>query len=110
MSSPSRPSNDHDRRRPDQAGANGQRSNRRQRSKGRPKPQDVWRPVPQLDPPELIAAPSDPAALLRSLGDVPLQGQATTAAHFMAAVIERAAGLATALAAAGGLLAETTYN
>jgi hypothetical protein len=44
--------------------------------------------------------------LLRSLGDPPLQGQATAAAHYAAAVVERASALATALAAAGGLLGD----
>ena len=48
---------------------------------------------------------SDPTAVLRSLGDPPLQGQGAVAEHYMAAVIERAAGLATALAATAGLLA-----
>ena len=39
-----------------------------------------------------------PTALLRSLGDPPLQGQGAAAEHYLAAVVERAAGLATALA------------
>jgi hypothetical protein len=43
---------------------------------------------------------------LRSLGDPPLQGQGAAAGHYLAAVVERAAGLALALAATGGLLAE----
>jgi hypothetical protein len=78
----------------------------RRRGQKQKQPFDLWRAVPQLDPPEPIVTASDPAALLRSLGDPPLQGQATVAAHYMAAVIERAAGLATALAASGDLLAE----
>ena len=49
---------------------------------------------------------ADPTALLRSLGDPPLQGQGAVAEHYLAAVVERAAGLATALAATAGLLAE----
>ena len=44
--------------------------------------------------------------MLRSLGDPPLQGQGQVAEHYLAAVIERAAGLAKALALAGGLLAD----
>jgi hypothetical protein len=63
--------------------------------------------VPQLDEPEPIAPAGDPGALLRSLGDVPLQGQGAVAEHHLAAVVERAAGLAAALAAAAGLLAES---
>jgi len=49
---------------------------------------------------------ADPAALLLSLGEVPLPGQGAVAGHYVAAVVERAAGLATALAAAAGMLAE----
>ena len=80
-------------------------SNRRRRSSG-PKRVDLWRPVPQLPDPEPIRPAEDPTALLRSLGDPPLLGQGAVAEHYLAAVVERAAGLATALAAAGGLLAE----
>jgi hypothetical protein len=43
--------------------------------------------------------------MLRSLGDPPLQGQGQVAEHYLAAVVDRAAVLASALAAAGGLLA-----
>jgi hypothetical protein len=65
---------------------------------------DLWRPVPPLPPPPPIVPARDPTALLRSLGDPPLPGQA--AGHYLAAVVQRAAGLATALAATAGLLAE----
>ncbi|MEY2568894.1 MAG: hypothetical protein QOE35_3423 [Actinomycetota bacterium] len=77
--------------------------NRKRRKQG--KPIDLWRPVPELDAPEPIRPASDPTALLRSLGDPPLQGQGAVAEHYVAAVVERAAGVATALAAAAGLLA-----
>jgi hypothetical protein len=71
---------------------------------------DLWRPVPQLaDPAPIVPAP-DPTALLRSLGDPPLQGQGAVAEHYLAAVVERAAGLATALAVAAGLLAESDLD
>jgi len=76
------------------------------RRKPKQKPLDLWRPVPQLAPPEPIAPASDPTALLTSLGEVPLPGQGAVAGHYVAAVVERAAGLATALAAAAGILAE----
>jgi hypothetical protein len=85
-------------------GKQNQGKNRRRRSQ-KPKAVDLWRPVPQLPAPEPIATAADPAALLRSLGDPPLQGQATVGAHYLFAVAERAAGLATALAAAADLLA-----
>jgi hypothetical protein len=68
---------------------------------------DLWRPVPQLADPEPIVPAPDPTALLRSLGDPPLQGQGAVAEHYLAAVVERAAGLATALAVAAGLLADS---
>ena len=48
----------------------------------------------------------DPAAVLRSLGDPPLPGQGAVAGHYLAAVVERAAGMATALAAAAGVLGD----
>ena len=71
-----------------------QRSNR---------PVDLWRPVPPLPPAEPITPAPDPTALIRSLGDPPLRFH--EADHYLAAVVERAAGLAAALAASGGLLA-----
>jgi hypothetical protein len=61
--------------------------------------------VPQLPPVEPIRPASDPTALVRSLGQPPLHAHAVIAEHYMAAVVERAAQVATALAAAGGLLA-----
>ena len=87
------------------------RSNRNRRPQGgggaKPvKPIDVWRPVPQLPDPDPIVPAADPTALLRSLGDPPLPGQGAVAQHYLAAVVERAAGLATALAAASGLLGQ----
>jgi hypothetical protein len=75
---------------------------------GKPRPTDLWQPVPALPPPSPIQPTLDPRAVLRSLGDPPLAGQGAVAEHYMGAVIDRAAGLATALAAAAGLLAEPT--
>jgi hypothetical protein len=79
---------------------------RKQNGRRRPayRPGDLWRAVRPLDDAAPIAAPRDATALLRSLGDPPLQGQGAVARHYLAAVIERAAGLATALAAAADLL------
>jgi hypothetical protein len=65
---------------------------------------DLWRPVPSLDPPAPIAPAPDPTALLRSLGDPPLQGQGAVAGHYLAAVVEEAARVATAIAAVSGVL------
>ena len=91
------------------AGRRRQQQNRRRRNQKKQKRGDLWRPVPQLDPPEPVVPAADPTALLRSLGDLPFQGQgavAHNAERYVGAVIERAAGLATALAAAAGLLTE----
>jgi hypothetical protein len=82
----------------------GNQNRRRRNQKQKQKRVDLWRPVPSLDEPAPIRPAADPTALLRSLGDPPLQGQGQVAGHYVAAVIERAAGLATALAAAAGLL------
>jgi hypothetical protein len=84
------------------AGRRGGRN--RNRSATKAKSHDVWRPVPHLPPPAPIVPASEPAAMLRSLGDPPLPGQGAVAGHYLAAVVERAAGLATALAAAAGVL------
>lgn len=78
---------------------------RRRRSK-KSKPLDLWRAVPPLGEAEPVVVADDPTAMLRSLGDPPLQGQGAVAQHYMAAVVERAAGLAAALAASADLLAE----
>jgi hypothetical protein len=83
-----------------------QRSRSRRRRSNKAKRADLWRPVPQLAEPAPIEAAPDPTALLRSLGDPPLQGQGAVAEHYLAAVVERAAGLATALALSAGLLAD----
>ena len=69
---------------------------------------DLWRPVPALGELEPIVPAADPTALLRSLGDPPLHGQGQTAEHYLAAVIERAAGLAMALAASADILDRRT--
>jgi len=88
-------------------GQGGRRRPPRKRNRGanRARSNDLWRPVPALGEIDPIRPAADPTALLRSLGDPPLHGQGMQAEHYLAAVIERAAGLATALAASSGLLA-----
>ena len=83
-----------------------QRRRTSQRRPNRPadKPIDIWRPVPPLPDPKPIVATADPVALLRSLGDPPLGGKSVVAGHYVASVIERAAMMATALAASADLL------
>lgn len=86
----------------DPASGGGQKPSRNRRR--RAKSVDIWRPVPELDPPEPIVHTPDPATMLRSLGDPPMHGHSVTAGHYLAAVVERAAGLAVALAATADLL------
>ena len=72
---------------------------------GKAKPVDIWRPVPPLPPPDPILPSSDPTALLRSIGVPPLRARSDMAEAYLLAGAERAAGFATALAAAADLLA-----
>jgi hypothetical protein len=70
-----------------------------------PKPAaDLWRAVPALPDPLPISPGGDPGALLRSLGDPPLPAKGAVSAHYVAAVVERAAVLAAALATSANLL------
>ena len=82
----------------------GNRNRRRRKAAVPQKPAELWRPVAQLPPPAPIRPAGDPTAFIHSVGDPPLQGQGAVAEHYLAAVIERAAGLASALAASAGLL------
>jgi hypothetical protein len=60
-------------------------------------------PLPDVEP---MPAPDNVAALLQSLGDPPLAGGGPLASYF-AAVVERAASVATALALSAELPAAT---
>ena len=60
--------------------------------------------MPPLPDPEPIVPAPDPTALLRSIGVPPLRARSDMAEAYLLAVAERAAGLATALAAAADLL------
>lgn len=87
-------------------------SNSRRKQQGRrrgnkPKPVDLWRPVPQLSEPRRIEPATDPGMLMRSLGSPPLQGQGAQAEQAFERVVRRSAMLATALAETAGLLAGT---
>jgi hypothetical protein len=71
----------------------------------RPTTPDLWRvpaPLPETEP---IAVSDDPGALLRSLGDPPMNN-GHVAGHYFNAVIERAAAVAGALALSADLYAE----
>ena len=67
-------------------------------------PAEFWRIPPKSAAPSPVTTASDPSALLRSLGRPPLDQNG--ADRYLAAVAERAAGLATALAVAAGILAQ----
>ena len=74
----------------------------------RPTTADIWRtadPLPDVEP---ITIPDEVGALLRSLGDPPVIAGNTIASHYFAAVIERAAAVAAALALSADLLAQPT--
>lgn len=62
-------------------------------------------PTAEVPPPQLVAPASEPAAVVRSLGPPPLGAHDKVAEHYFTAVYDKAVGLASALAAAGGLLA-----
>ena len=68
---------------------------------------EFWgRPAPEeAAPPAKITPTSDPAALVRSLGDPPLAANPAAVEHHLAVIYEEAVRAATALAAANGLLA-----
>jgi len=88
-------------------GGNAPRRNPRQARRAERTPEasnaDFWKAAPNPGRPAEVTPAADPAALLRSLGRPPLDQAG--ADRYLAAVAERAAGLATALAAVAGILA-----
>ena len=83
-----------------------QRRNSGGRNQSRNKVKSLWQPVPRPAAVEPIKPAPVPTALLESLGSPPLRGHASAADHYLAAVVERAAMVATALAASAGVLAQ----
>jgi hypothetical protein len=82
------------------------RNNNRRGGNRRQTPRaDLWDDVPELPAPAPIRPPAEPAALVRSLGDPPLGRHSVPGGNAVAAVVERASMLATALAASADLLA-----
>ncbi|MFZ4720170.1 MAG: hypothetical protein ACOYMR_12135 [Ilumatobacteraceae bacterium] len=86
----------------------GQASRRRKSKRGGAAPQsqkiDLWKdpaPLPDVEP---IAVPHEVGAMLRSLGDPPMNNGAA-AGRFFSVVIERAAAVAVALAVSADVLA-----
>ncbi len=78
-----------------------ERPTRRRRAPQR----DFWgNEQTEADPVEPIVPADDPTVMLHSLSSPPLPGRETVAVHYFAAVAEKAASLAVALAAASDLL------
>jgi hypothetical protein len=77
----------------------------RPRARRRTPQRDFWgRADAFTEPPTPIAPAQDPTVMLHSLSSPPLPGRETVAVHYFAAVAEKAASLAVALAAASDLL------
>lgn len=88
----------------------GQRRRSKQRKNGATRqprtapPAEFWRTAPEPpEPPDIVPA-EHPTALLQSMGSPPLPGQGKVALPYLEAVVQRAAILATALAASADLL------
>lgn len=89
-------------------GANRRSNNRRRRGPKKPtvKPEDFWgspETLPSED--QYVTITAEPAAVVKSLGRAPLSGHHNVAEHYFTAVYDRSVALASALAAAGDLLA-----
>ena len=90
-------------------GGQGGANNRKRRSKNRKsrakQNRAFWGDADKLpDPPERVRITTDSYAMVRSLGTPPLPGHERIAEHYFTAVTDRAVMLASALAAAGGLV------
>lgn len=83
-----------------------QRSQQRRSRRPKPAPPvDLWQTAPVLPDVEPIVVPVEVGALLRSLGEAPTIGGSAVTDHYFAAVIERTAAVAAALASSADLLA-----
>jgi hypothetical protein len=82
-------------------------SRRGGRNRRKKQPTDFWRAPQDVELDVAVRPADDPTAALRSLGAPPLPGQGAGAEHYLSIVVHRAAGLATALAAAAEILDTT---
>lgn len=88
----------------DQSNGSSNAQSRRKKSEPKIDPVEFWGDAELLpEPISAVEGVPDVKAVVRSLGRVPLSGQETAAEHWFSLVYERAAVLAGALAAAGGL-------
>ncbi len=82
------------------------RTNQRRRSQTkRRNGVDIWRDTGELPELQPVVVPSDAGALLRSLGDPPLNN-GMAAGYYFTTVVERAAAVAYALAFSADVLAK----
>ena len=81
------------------------RGGQRRKSKrgGQQHKPDLWRTPPELPTVDPIAVPHEVGAMLRSLGDPPMNNGAAAGRYF-SVVIERAAAVAVALAVSADVL------
>ncbi len=79
------------------------------RSGGQQHKPDLWRESPTLPEVEPIAVPHEVGAMLRSLGDPPMNNGAA-AGRFFSVVVERAAAVAVALAVSADVLDQGDRN
>jgi hypothetical protein len=77
----------------------------KQQSRPRPAAADFWGTTVAEETPAPIRAADDPTALVESLGPPPLPNRELMARAYFTSAYDKAAVLARALAAAGGLLA-----
>lgn len=89
-----------------QARRNGQQAQQgsRQTRNAKPKGSFWGDPTAEAAPPAPIRPSTQPAAVVSSLGPPPLGTHDKVAEHYFVAIYDKAVGLASALAAAGGLL------
>jgi len=85
------------------------KNTQRRKSKrgGQQRQPDLWRPAPALPEVEPIALPHEVGAMLRSLGDPPMNNGAAAGRYF-SVVVERAAAVAVALAVSADVLDQGT--
>ena len=78
---------------------------RRRRSQNGPRSaQRFWGSLGEVEPARTITPADDPTAVVGSLGPPPLGVHSGSAAHYLEAMYQKAAGVAVALAASADLL------
>ena len=89
--------------------ARGGQRRKSKRSGGQQHATDLWRASPPLPEVEPIAVPHEVGAMLRSLGDPPMNNGAA-AGRFFSVVVERAAAVAVARAVSADVLDQGDRN